>query len=108
MYENGSTLLQGSEIRYADSAKQVPSGARQNRQARAGINFTKPCTSLFPSSVHLIETEYNTKVVILITLILLSKRKLVLHTYIIIYVFNFFLNAIHTQDKCHTLVLGKN
>ena len=39
--------IQGSEIRYADSTKQVPSRARQNRQARAGTNFTKPHTSLF-------------------------------------------------------------
>ena len=42
-----SISIQGSEIRYADSTKQVPSRARQNRQARAGINFTKPRTSLF-------------------------------------------------------------
>ena len=41
------TTVQGSEIRYADSTKQVPSRARQNRQARAGTNFTKPRTSLF-------------------------------------------------------------
>ena len=39
--------VQGSEIRYADSTKQVPIRARQNRQARAGTNFTKPRTSLF-------------------------------------------------------------
>ena len=39
--------IQGSEIRYADSTKQVPIRARQNRQARAGTNFTKPRTSLF-------------------------------------------------------------
>ena len=39
--------VQGPEIRYADSTKQFPSRARQNRQARAGTNFTKPRTSLF-------------------------------------------------------------
>ena len=39
--------VQGSEIRYADSTKQVPSRASKNRQARAGTNFSKPRTSLF-------------------------------------------------------------
>ena len=38
--------VQGSEIRYADSTKQVPSRVRQNRQAREGTNFTKPLTLL--------------------------------------------------------------
>ena len=38
--------VQGKEIGFAKLAKQDPGRARQNSQARAGTNFTKPRTSL--------------------------------------------------------------